>query len=100
MNPANRPHRKRVRHDHDPGHCHELIRYWQEGPGYDRNLDGPATALTAIDDIHQNPVRRRLVGRSIDWQWPHASWHADYDPKLQLPKVQRLPAECLLQTAR
>jgi putative transposase len=54
--------------------CVETFRYWQEGPGYDRNLDGPETVLAAIDYIHRNPERRRLVTRAIDWQWSSARW--------------------------
>ena len=42
------------------------FRFWQEGPGYDRNLTEPRTILTAIDYVHENPVRRGLVVRAID----------------------------------
>ncbi len=34
------------------------FRYWQEGPGYDRNLSTERVVLAAIDYIHNNPVRR------------------------------------------
>jgi putative transposase len=78
------------------------FRYWQEGPGYDRNLDRPETVLAAIDYLHRNPVRRGLVARSIDWQWSSARWYEGlpYDPKLRLPQLEKLPAEFLAQTAR
>ena len=36
------------------------FRYWQEGPGYDRNLDRTETLLAAIDYFHLNPV-------NVDW---------------------------------
>src|SRR5205823_14374372 len=39
----------------------ETFRFWQEGPGYDRNLQKPETVLSSIDYIHLNPVRRKLV---------------------------------------
>jgi putative transposase len=44
------------------------FRYWQEGPGYDRNLESSQSVLAAIDYIHRNPVRRGLVERAFDWQ--------------------------------
>ena len=45
------------------------FRYWQEGPGYDRNLTTPAAALSAIDYVHLNPVRRGLAKEAVDWKW-------------------------------
>jgi putative transposase len=80
----------------------ETFRFWQEGPGYDRNLDRVDTVLAAIDYIHRNPERRGLVDRAIDWQWSSARWYEGlpYDSNLQLPKLQRLPAEFLAQATR
>jgi putative transposase len=61
-------------------------RFWQEGPGYDRNLSSKETILAAIDYIHLNPVRRGLAARAIDWKWSSARWYAsdgkDRDPDL------------------
>ncbi len=48
------------------------FRFWQEGPGYDRNLTEPGTILASIDYIHANPVRRGLCVRGIDWRWSSA----------------------------
>ena len=45
------------------------FRYWQEGPGYDRNLSTERVVLVTIDDIHNNPVRRRLVAEATQWKW-------------------------------
>jgi putative transposase len=42
------------------------FRFWQEGPGYDRNLTHASTVLSAIDYLHHNPVRRRLVKQAVD----------------------------------
>ena len=80
----------------------ETFRYWQEGPGYDRNLDRSETVLAAIDYIHHNPMRRRLVDQSVDWQWSSARWYEGlpYDPRICLPRLQRLPAEFLVPTSR
>ena len=33
------------------------FRFWQEGPGYDRNLTEPGSIMAAINYIHLNPVR-------------------------------------------
>ena len=78
------------------------FRFWQEGPGYDRNLDRPDTVLAAIDYIHRNPERRGLVARAADWQWSSARWYESlqYDAGIRVPELTRLPAEFLLQAER
>jgi putative transposase len=38
----------------------KVFRFWQEGPGYDRNLVSTETLAQAIDYVHLNPVRRGL----------------------------------------
>lgn len=53
-----------------------VFRFWQEGPGYDRNLQTEAYVMSAIEYIHLNPVRRRLVKRAVDWRWSSARWYA------------------------
>lgn len=63
------------------------FRYWQEGPGYDRNLNQPKTILTAIDYIHENPIRRGLCRRAVDWKWSSAVWYQGEPPKQQLPDL-------------
>ena len=52
-----------------------LFRFWQAGGGYDRNIDRQSTLRQMIEYIHNNPVRRRLVGRAVDWPWSSASWY-------------------------
>jgi putative transposase len=74
------------------------FRFWQEGPGYDRNLNTPSVIEAAIDYIHQNPVRRGLVKRAVDWKWSSASWYLLDPPRQQspgLPFVHGLPAGTL-----
>jgi putative transposase len=73
------------------------FRYWQEGPGYDRNLDRPETVLAAIDYFHLNPVKRGLVKRAVDWQWSSARWFEGmpYDENVRVPTLTKLPAEFL-----
>ena len=48
------------------------FRFWQEGPGYDRNVLDHGTLRAMIDYVHLNPVRRGLVDRPRDWKW--SSW--------------------------
>jgi putative transposase len=73
------------------------FRFWQEGPGYDRNLTHSSSALAAIDYIHNNPVRRGLVERAVDWKWSSARFfvQADARPDPKLPAICKLPAEFL-----
>jgi putative transposase len=80
----------------------ETFRFWQEGPGYDRNLDRVDTVLAAIDYIHRNPERRDLVDRAIDWQRSSARWYTDlpYESNLRLANLERLSAEFLAQATR
>ena len=73
------------------------FRYWQEGPGYDRNFTESSTVLAAIDYVHHNPVRRGLVKRAVDWAWSSARYYL-LDPPQQypsLPAIHGLPAEWL-----
>ena len=39
------------------------FRFWQEGPGFDRNLFTPEALAASLDYIHNNPVQRKLAGR-------------------------------------
>ena len=73
------------------------FRYWQEGPGYDRNLTEPETILASIEYIHMNPVRRGLCQRAIDWRWSSARFYLN-DRKQEddaLPTIHGLPFEVL-----
>lgn len=51
------------------------FRFWQEGPGYDRNLQTPEAVTASIEYIHQNPLRRKL-GQEGRWKWSSAQWYA------------------------
>ncbi len=55
-----------------PGHT--SFRFWQEGPGYDRNIRKDETLRAAIEYIHRNPVRHGLVRGPSAWKW--SSWQA------------------------
>ncbi|WP_339911129.1 REP-associated tyrosine transposase [Symmachiella dynata] len=71
------------------------FRYWQEGPGYDRNLIEPESIIAAIDYIHENPVKRGLCERAIDWRWSSARRFVEPESPLDrdLPRLKPLPAE-------
>jgi len=72
----------------------DTFRFWQEGPGYDRNLQQPASVLASIDYIHMNPVRRMLVSQACLWKWSSARFYesngAYVDP--DWPRLAPLPA--------
>jgi putative transposase len=67
------------------------FRYWQEGPGYDRNLDNEESVLAAIDYVHLNPVRRKLCRNIFDWRWSSSRWYADLTVDSALPRLTPLP---------
>ena len=73
------------------------FRFWREGPGYDRNLTQPTTILSVIDYVHENPVRRGLVLRAIDWRRSSACWYLDptSPPDPTLPTLHRPDYELL-----
>jgi len=54
--------------------------FWQSGGGYDRNITEPRTLLKMIDYIHENPVRRGLAIRAVDWKWSSAAWYEGGGP--------------------
>ena len=74
-----------------------VFRFWQKGPGYDRNLKTTSAAVSSIDYIHANPVRRGLSERIEQWKWSSARWYLSdrqcVDP--DLPAIQGLPTEFL-----
>ena len=71
----------------------ETFRFWQEGPGYDRNLTTEKTIYAAIDYLHGNPVRRGLSRRATDWRWSSARWYASEGQAVDaaLPRLTSLP---------
>jgi putative transposase len=50
------------------------FRFWQEGPGYDRNIRDD-TLNASIRYIHRNPSRRGLCSSLLDWEWSSARWY-------------------------
>ena len=72
-----------------------VFRFWQEGPGYDRNLQTESSVMAAIEYIHMNPVRRGLVDRITLWKWSSARWYGSEGQLIDvdLPQLHGPPAE-------
>ena len=97
-----------ARHDHDADLLRRLtvrerpgktcFRFWQEGPGYDRNLHSSRAIEASLDYLHENPVRRGLCRRAVDWRWSSARFYREEPPCRQrppLPYLHGLPADAL-----
>lgn len=69
------------------------FRFWQEGPGFDRNLFTAKAVEAAIDYIHVNPVKRGLCKRAVDWKWSSARFYTEQIVDESLPRLSRPPAE-------
>ena len=41
----------------------------------------------AIDYIHENPVRRNMCRRAIDWKWSSAVWYQGEPSQQQVPEL-------------
>lgn len=46
-----------------------LHRFWQAGPGYDKNIWSLEKAIEKAYYCHRNPVTRGLVTKPEDWKW-------------------------------
>lgn len=72
----------------------QCFRFWQEGPGYDRNLNTAKSIQASLDYFHNNPVKRKLCQKAIDWKWSSARWYLADPPRQQfaeLPFIHGLP---------
>lgn len=71
------------------------FRFWQEGPGYDRNLQTEKAVTASMQYIHMNPLTRQLVKDIRQWKWSSARWYTsdgeDVDP--DLPTLHAPPWE-------
>jgi putative transposase len=72
-----------------------VFRFWQEGPGFDRNLFTPKAVSASLDYIHANPVKRGLCHKARDWRWSSALFYEDEGQSVDplLPRLTPLPAE-------
>lgn len=53
----------------------KVFRFWQAGPGYDRNITSKVELFEKIHYMHKNPVRKGLVLTPQEWKWSSASWY-------------------------
>jgi putative transposase len=81
---VNSPILKRLTVQERPGKT--CFRFWQKGGGYDRNLRSERAILAAINDIHEDPVRRGLCSRAIDWRWSRAHHFCQDADTLKTPE--------------
>ncbi len=63
------------------------FRFWQEGPGFDRNLYSAKAITSSIHYIHTNPEKRGLCLRAVDWKWSSARYYLAEIPGQQDPDV-------------
>lgn len=63
------------------------FRFWQEGAGYDRNLFSKAAIIHSIGYLHENPPRRGLCGKAVDWKWSSARYYLNEPPRQQEPDL-------------
>ena len=73
------------------------FRFWQEGSGYDRNIESSNVLTASLEYIHANPIRRGLCDRADQWKW--SSWHHYNAPghtDLDLPTAHGMPEGSLL----
>jgi putative transposase len=66
------------------------FRFWQEGPGLDRNLFSPEAISSSLEYIHNNPVTRGLCRRALDWKWSSARYYLDHPARQQHPSLPRI----------
>ena len=63
----------------------KVFRFWQTGPGYDRNINSENELFEKIHYVHNNPVRRGLVLTPHEWQWSSAGWYnGEKDVRLEI----------------
>jgi putative transposase len=67
----------------------QCFRFWQEGPGFDRNIFSPEALSAAIDYIHLNPVKPQLCDRADQWKWSSARFYLNDEIDLDLPQLTR-----------
>ncbi|MGO8689390.1 MAG: transposase [Thermoguttaceae bacterium] len=74
------------------------FRFWQEGPGFDRNVFSIEAISSSLEYLHNNPVRRGLCGRAVDWKWSSARYYLGVPSRHQdpdLPMIHGLPEGAL-----
>ena len=73
------------------------FRFWQEGPGFDRNLFTPDAIEASIQYIHMNPVKRGLCQRATNWKWSSALFYLEGEVDADLPELKLPSAEAFVR---
>jgi len=82
-------HPDRLRKLQAEGPSGPIIRVWQRGGGFDRNLYSHERIRRAVDYIEWNPVRRGLVSDPLDWVWSSAQARAGVgDVPIRIDPIQ------------
>jgi putative transposase len=73
---------------------HTTFRFWQEGSGFDRNLQSAQSCIAAAEYLHNNPVRRKLCASPDEYRWSSCKYYnapEKYREDVSLPKVHGFP---------
>lgn len=63
-------------------------RFWQQGNGYDVNINTREAAYEIGKYVHENPVRAGLCEKAEDWNWSSAQeWEAEGSGPLRIDRV-------------
>ena len=58
------------------GQKNTKYRFWQDGGGFDKNINITKAIIDMVTYIHNNPVRKGLVEKAEAWKWSSArEWH-------------------------
>ena len=57
----------------DTRNKHHRYRFWQDGGGYDRNIESHEELVRFVNYVHNNPVKEGLVETPEAWHWSSAS---------------------------
>lgn len=71
-------HPERLMECADMGCSPVRYRFWQPGGGFDWNLWNHKAIRNAVAYIEGNPVRRKLVGSTLEWEWSSARSRAGH----------------------
>ena len=65
----------------------QILRFWQRGGGYDRNIWSETELREKINYIHANLIRRGLVASPGEWDWSsYRAWESGTDLPLALDR--------------
>jgi len=69
------------------GQKHRPFRFWQDGGGFDKNLNLTEAIRNSVIYIHNNPLREGLAQTAEEWPWSSArEWSGFTDTPLHIHK--------------